>query len=74
MPEDLIARGLALMLFGMGTVISFLTLLVFATGAMSALVSRYGPEPPPQSQPGGPPAGDVPLVIAAALRKHRERP
>ncbi len=78
MAEDLIGQGLELMLFGMGTVVVFLTLLVFATGAMSALIQRYAPEPLPSVESG---AGQVAAVtdpvllavISAAIQKHRSR-
>jgi oxaloacetate decarboxylase gamma subunit len=42
---SLIDQGLQMMAFGMGTVFVFLTLLIFATKAMSALALRYFPEP-----------------------------
>lgn len=62
------------MLYGMGVVVLFLTLLVFVTSAMSALVQRHFP-PPPESggRPGGPAVADATLmaVIAAAIHKHR---
>lgn len=41
---SLIDQGLQMMAFGMGTVFVFLTLLIFATKAMSALTQRYFPE------------------------------
>lgn len=43
MQDTLIDQGLNLMLFGMGTVFVFLTILVFATTLMSALVNRFAP-------------------------------
>ena len=77
MTEDIISQGLELMLFGMGTVVVFLTLLVMCTSVMSALVTRYAPAP----EAGGadatvPPASaDATLlaVISAAIHKHRSR-
>ncbi len=47
MQDSLIDQGLNLMLFGMGTVFVFLTLLVFATTLMSRLVTRFAPEAAP---------------------------
>ena len=40
----LISQGLDLLLYGMGTVFTFLTLLVGITSAMSALVNRIAPD------------------------------
>ena len=75
------------MLFGMGTVISFLTLLVFATRGMSALALRFAPEPSssaassapaataapasPHAELSAEDARRLPLIIAAAIRQHR---
>ncbi len=46
MQDEIIGQGLELMLFGMGTVVLFLCLLVVATRLMSHGVTRYFPEPP----------------------------
>ncbi len=84
MQGDIVAQGVELMLFGMGTVVAFLALLVVATTGMSRLVARYFPaaEPvvPPSRRPGLPartaaPADDEQLVavISAAIRQHRQR-
>lgn len=43
MQTNLIDQGLNLMLYGMGTVFTFLTLLVFATTLMSSLIKRFAP-------------------------------
>ena len=63
------------MLFGMGTVVLFLSLLVVVTGAMSALVKRFAPmeeTTPPAPEKRQAPADAVLLaVIAAAIHKHR---
>ena len=45
MEADLVQQGVDLMLFGMGTVFSFLTVLVVSTSLMSFLVQRFLPEP-----------------------------
>ena len=44
MQDTLIDQGFSLMLYGMGTVFVFLTILVFATGLMSKLVNTFAPE------------------------------
>jgi len=43
MEQTLIDQGISLMLYGMGTVFVFLTVLVFATTVMSKLVAKYKP-------------------------------
>lgn len=81
MRDEIIAQGVELMLYGMGTVVIFLALLVVATAAMSRLLARYLPEveplPAPQRQGTGAasPEPDSHLVaaIAAALHRHRTR-
>ena len=71
MQEAIVAQGVELMLYGMGTVVLFLGLLVLATTAMSRLLSRYFPEAPPAPAPTGPRAvvasaqGPDPDVVAA---------
>lgn len=44
MEATLIAQGTDLMLYGMGTVFTFLTLLVGITSLMSSVVNRLVPE------------------------------
>ena len=73
----LISEGFNLMLLGMGTVFVFLTLLVFVTSIMSALVERYGPvQPAGPKNPGA--AGQLDeatllAVISAAIHAHRSK-
>jgi oxaloacetate decarboxylase gamma subunit len=43
--ENLVSEGLSLMVFGMGFVFTFLTLLVGMTTLMSKLVTKFEPEP-----------------------------
>ena len=77
----LFGQGLELLLYGMGTVVLFLTLLVFATQRMSALIQRFFPEPEShaaaprgtQSSPDAQPSPEVLAVITAALHQHRNR-
>ncbi len=82
MQQDLLSRGLELMVFGMGTVLIFLSLLVLATGVMSRLIQRYFPDPEPEpaavsSVPQGirPADEDQQLlaVISAAVHRYRSR-
>lgn len=80
MQDQFIAQGLELMLFGMGTVVLFLCLLVVATGLMSRVVTRYFPEPPAATAtaPIEPPVIALPqhdprlvAVISAAIHRYR---
>ncbi len=81
--DNLFSEGLTLMVFGMGFVFVFLTLLVFATGIMSRLATRYLPEPvkapKPRPQPaaaGGAAASnndEVVAAITAAVHKYRSK-
>jgi oxaloacetate decarboxylase gamma subunit len=81
MQDDLVAQGAQLMLFGMGTVLLFLTLLVLATTLMSRLIERYFEEPHvAETGPGGVPAGEgaepddaLVTVISAAVHRYRSR-
>ena len=72
------------MLYGMGTVLLFLLMLVYAVQGMSRIVARWFPESAPSSTPGagGGPTGlsvaariDPKLVaaITAAVHAHRSR-
>lgn len=73
----LIGQGLDLMLYGMGTVFVFLTLLVIVTILMSTLVRRWLPEEdatsPPASTSNIDVDGTVLAIIQAAIDKHRSR-
>lgn len=80
MQSALIEQGFSLMLYGMGVVFIFLTLLIFATTGMSAIVQRWFPEKaepvlPTRNKPAT--AGAVPSltlkVIQAAIEQHRSR-
>ena len=77
MSTSIVDQGVELMLFGMGTVILFLGLLVLATTLMSRILARYCPEPEPTPTParvpGTPVAADSELVavISAAIHQHR---
>ena len=79
MTENIVQQGVELMLFGMGTVVVFLTLLVLATTTMSSLVQRFFPEPveaaprPVPAAPGSPADPRLAAVISAAVHHHRQR-
>ncbi len=81
MQADLFSEGLELMLFGMGTVFTFLAILVVVTNLMSMIVQRFFPDAPESvlSNTPRPPApvasNDEQLlaVITAAVHKYRSR-
>ncbi len=81
---NLISEGLTLLVFGMGFVFVFLTLLVGATSAMSKVVGKYIPDPAPVfKRPATPaPSAAAPAaqdnaqlvaVLTAAVKAHRAR-
>ncbi|GGO84764.1 hypothetical protein GCM10011348_31740 [Marinobacterium nitratireducens] len=83
--ENLLSEGVSLMVFGMGFVFVFLTLLVFATSLMSKLVVKYqpAPEPKPSARKAAKPSAgtgsaaatndELVAVISAAVHKYRSR-
>ena len=80
MQASIIAQGVDLMLYGMGSVFVFLTLLVFATRVMSWAVNRFFPEPVSVVSKAFAPAAVVTatavdpkvlLIIQDAVRQHR---
>jgi oxaloacetate decarboxylase gamma subunit len=80
MRDQIINQGVELMLYGMGTVVLFLAVLVVATGAMSRLLARYLPEaepvttPPPQrTARAAQPDAELVAVITAAVHRHRAK-
>jgi len=82
MESSLIEQGFNLMLFGMGTVFVFLTLLIFTTGAMSKIILRWFPEkiiepPAPRKKAAATNAAAITpatlKIIQAAIEKHRNR-
>ncbi len=78
MQDTLMQQGIDLMLFGMGSVCVFLTLLVIATGIMSSVIGRFFPEavaPLVPSRASAQSSVNDPKLVAiiqAAIDKHRK--
>ena len=80
-PSELIAEGINLMFSGMGFVLVFLLILIWAIGVMSKLINRFFPEPQPEpkTSPNSTALSAAPTddferlrpVIAAAIAHHR---
>lgn len=71
--DSILNQGLTLAAFGMGTVFFFLTLLVLATMAMSALVAQFSPPAPaPVANQVTGVDGRKLAAITAAVHRHRE--
>lgn len=80
-PSALISEGINLMFSGMGFVLVFLLILIWAIGVMSKLINRFFPEPQPEpkTSPNSTALSAAPTddferlrpVIAAAIAHHR---
>lgn len=84
MQGTLMDQGLELMLFGMGTVLAFLSVLVLSILLMSWVLARYFPvsevpsgssvkSPPPGVSGAGTDDANLVAVISAALHRHRSK-
>ncbi|ABR73681.1 oxaloacetate decarboxylase subunit gamma [Actinobacillus succinogenes] len=62
-PAELFGEGINLMLSGMGFVITFLLILIWAITTMSKLINRFFPEPVKQSKPS-----QKPTALSAAVQ------
>jgi len=79
--QDLVQQGNNLLLFGMGTVFVFLSLLVLSTSLMSAFINKFLPEEEkptklPAKSVGRKPDSVKPEVLAAiqlAIKEHRTK-
>ena len=80
-PSARIGEGINLMFSGMGFVLVFLLILIWAIGVMSKLINRFFPEPQPEpkTSPNSTALSAAPTddferlrpVIAAAIAHHR---
>jgi len=79
MQSTLIDQGLSLTLFGVGTVFTFLTMMVFATSLMSRLVTKYAPKTDDTALPESASANVASVdtktltIIKKAIAAHRQR-
>ena len=71
---NLIIEGFKFMGLGMGTVFLFLIVMIFAMNAMSAIISKFFPEPKPSENTTSNTQNNNKKVIAAitaAIKHHR---
>lgn len=76
---ELFGEGINLMFSGMGFVLVFLLILIWAIGLMSKLINKYEPQPSPKTPPNSTALSAASTddferlrpVIAAAIAHHR---
>lgn len=80
MADSILQQGFDLMLFGMGTVMVFLALLVVAMQVMSSVITKFQPAPtvsekqaPAPVQASASVDPQIFKAIQAALDQHRKR-
>jgi oxaloacetate decarboxylase gamma subunit len=78
MQQSLMQQGFDLLIYGMGTVFVFLTVLVFVTMGMSAVMRRFFPDPVDttvitESVPVASVSPSVLVAIKAAIEQHRNK-
>lgn len=80
MQDNFMQQGIELMLYGMGTVFTFLVLLIIATTLMSALLLRYAKpmsisnaNAPAGKPVAGPNDDRLVAVISAVIHQYRSR-
>jgi oxaloacetate decarboxylase gamma subunit len=71
--NSLMMAGVELMLIGMGTVFTFLTVLVVATTLMSKLTQRLQPQPVLAQGESTNPSAQEMAAIAAAIHQHQNK-
>ncbi|MDH4944179.1 OadG family protein [Sulfurimonas sp. C5] len=77
METNLVIEGMKFMLLGMGTVFSFLIIMILCMNAMSKIVHKFFPEPQASADVNttSAPAQDKKKIVAAitaAIKYHRE--